>query len=381
MIADPSRSPAPRTAPTLRVCLVQAYRAASYIRGATLRTGLASVDSVSLALAMNRSAGIGRYREAIRDLLRIRRELDPDIYILAFRGHEIAWLVRWLTRGRLFVFDAMMSPYAALAEERKFGLAGSLLARLWRPFERAALMQADAVLTDTESHSEYLQSQFGISRDKIILVPVGAVEPPVGPREPAPSNDVLRILFYGSFLPLHGIDVILDAAAMLRDLPVCFDFIGGDENDARKLASRMASTGRARYSHRAWVPFDELLRTEIPAAGLCLGGPFGNTPQSRRVVTGKTHQCLASGKATVVGRIDEELGFIDKGNCLLVEQGDPAALAEAIRWAHANRALLPAIGAAGRELHERRYCAHAIGARLAAALARLPRPIRPGDRA
>ena len=124
MIADPSRSPAPRTAPTLRVCLVQAYRAASYIRGATLRTGLASVDSVSLALAMNRSAGIGRYREAIRDLLRIRRELDPDIYILAFRGHEIAWLVRWLTRGRLFVFDAMMSPYAALAVERIFGLAG-----------------------------------------------------------------------------------------------------------------------------------------------------------------------------------------------------------------------------------------------------------------
>jgi glycosyltransferase involved in cell wall biosynthesis len=355
----------------LRVCLVQAYRAASYIRGATLMAGLASVDSIALSLAMNRSGGLDRYREAICDLRNALRESDPEICILAFRGHEIAWLVRRLARGRLFVFDAMMSPYAALSEERKFGWPGQLLAMLWKPFERAALRQADAILTDTQCHARFYEDRFGIPTEKIIVVPVGAVEPPVAPRRMDASGDAFRILFYGSFLPLHGIDVILDAADKLRDLPLRFDFIGGNASDARKLARRMKQPGAMQYSHRAWVPFDDLLDSEIPTADLCLGGPFGNTPQARRVITGKTHQFLACGKATVVGAIDEDCGFVDKDNCLLVEQGNPATLAEAIRWAYEHRQRLPAIGTAGRLLHERRFSTDAIGSHLADALSHL----------
>lgn len=372
MMSDRGPQPDQLGQPVTRVCLVQAYRAPWYIRGASLKAALASVGSISLSLAMNRSAGIRRYREAIRDLLRIRRGSNPHIYILAFRGHEIAWLVRRLTRGRLLVFDSMMSPYAALAEEGKPGLSITrLLAVLWKPIEGAALTQADAVLTDTRLHSEYLQSQFRIPAEKIIVVPVGAIEPSSVATTAPPEKNALRVLFYGSFLPLHGIDVILDAAERLRDLPLCFDFVGGTAKDARKLAARMSGAQPARFSYRAWVPFDKLLETDVPAADLCLGGPFGDTPQSRRVITGKTHQFLAAGKATIVGRIDEDCGFTDKSNCLLVEQGNAAALADAIRWAHEHRQLLPGIGAAGRKLHEERYSAPVIGARLAEALSRL----------
>jgi len=360
------------TDPLLRICLVQAYRAPSYIRGSMIKAGVvAAGGSASLYLAMNYSTGIRRYWEAIQGLLLAKRQHDPAVYILAFRGHEIAWLVRWLTRGRVMVFDAMMSPYAALLEERKFGLVGRALANLWRPVERAALNRADAILTDTEAHSKYFQTQFGVPASKIIVTPVGAMEPAASASRRAQAHNELRILFYGSFLPLHGIDCIIDAATLLRDLPVFFVLIGGNKRDARKLARRLGRSHAPAFSHRLWVPFEDLLNIEIPTADLCLGGPFGNTPQSQRVVTGKTHQFLASGKATVVGAINEECGFIDKSNCLLVRQGDPAALAEAIRWAYHNRERLPAIGEAGRDLHRTRYSAPAIGARLIDALARL----------
>lgn len=355
----------------VRVCLVQSYREPGYIRGRSLAAALAAAEEIDLSLAVNRSAGLARYWETIRALLRTRRVSDPQIYLLAFRGHEIAWLVRWLARGKPLVFDAMMSPYSALADESKHGRLGRWAARFWRRFERSLLHSADLVLTDTAAHALYYQSEFGIPAARLIPVPVGAVEQPCPPPVHPSTDAPLRVLFYGSFLPLHGVDVILEAAARLTDLPIDFHFIGGSRTQAARLIERSASLGVQRYTHRRWVAFEKLLEHDIPAADLCLGGPFGGTPQACRVVTGKTQQSLALGKATVIGNIPEEQGFMDKINCLLVEQNDPEALALVIRWAHDNRDALPGIGQAGHALYARRFSTQAIAEQLVPSLVRL----------
>lgn len=352
-----------------RVCFVQSYREPGYVRGRAIQAALAGSDDVQLVLAVNCSRGIRRYWETLRALLHARRQFDPDVYILGFRGHELAWLVRWLTRRKPLVIDALMSPYAAMAEEGKLGMPGRLVAPLWRRYEAAILHAADAVLTDTQLHADFLQARFRIPARKIFVIPVGAVE-----HEELPENSSLtateshhpafRVLFYGSFLPLHGVDTIVDAAARVGDLPVEFDFIGGTPTQARQLHALCATRGVRRYRHRDWVPFDQLLQHDIPRADLCLGGPFGNTPQARRVVTGKTSQCLALGKPTVVGRIDEDWGFVHKVNCLLVEQGDAAQLATAIRWSHGHPAELAAIGQRGQLLYARRLSTAVIVQRL-----------------
>ncbi|MCJ0825712.1 glycosyltransferase [Luteimonas sp. 50] len=349
-----------------KVCFVLAYRAPDYIRGRALCAALAGSGAVDLWLAVNRTKGIRRYWQSIRQLLHVRSNFDPDVYILGFRGHEIAWLVRWLTRDRQLVLDALMSPYAAMKEEGKLGLLGRVLAPCWRRYEGAILHLADAVLADTHLQAAYYRDEFRLPVDKVIAIPVGAIERAGDPAIPpsTASHGPLRVLFYGSFLPLHGMDVILDAAASLSDLPIEFDFIGGSRAQARQFRAACNTRGIQRYTHRRWVPLEHLLQHEIPGADLCLGGPFGGTPQARRVVTGKASQCMASGKATVIGRIDEDYGFIDRDNCLLVEQGNAAALAEAIRWAHDHRAELPAIGRRGRALYEQRLSGRVIGDRL-----------------
>jgi glycosyltransferase involved in cell wall biosynthesis len=355
----------------VRVCLVQSYRAPEYIRGRSLAAALAAAEEIDLSFAVNRSHGLARYWETIRALLRARRESDPQVYLLVFRGHEIAWLVRWLTGGKPLVFDAMMSPFSAFADESKHGRLGRWMAPFLRRFERRVLHGADVVLTDTAAHALYYQSEFDIPEAKLLPVPVGAVEQP-GPLPVRPSTDEpLRVLFYGSFLPLHGVDVILEAAARLKDLPIAFHFIGGSPAQAARLIERCASLGVRRYTYRRWVAFEQLLEHEIPATDLCLGGPFGGTPQAYRVVTGKTQQSLALGKVTVVGNIPEEQGFVDKINCLLVEQDDPEALAQALRWANDNRDALPGIGQAGQDLYARRFSTRAIAEQLVPSLVRL----------
>ena len=369
----PGRWPSDLNPRKLRVCFVLAYRAPDYVRGRSIIEALQRLEDVDLILAVNRHKGVGRYLDMLLQLVRTRKATDPDLYILGFRGHEAAWLVRWLTRGKPLVFDAMMSPYAALSTEGKAGWIGRMLAPLWRGYEKAILHGADMVLTDTALHAAYYAHEFDLATADILPLPVGAIERPVPAEAPrqAAADDTFRVLFYGSFLPLHGVDCILHAAMQLTDLPIEFRFVGGTAAQGRKLRKACDAAGIRRYSHARWIPLERLLCDEIPRADLCLGGPFGGTPQARRVVTGKSLQCLALARATVIGRIDEDCGFLDRVNCLLVDQADATALANAIRWGYANRDKLPSIGRQGQLLYARRFSIDVIASRLMPALLNL----------
>lgn len=346
----------------MKVAYILAYRAPDYIRSQGLLRALGECPGIELFEARNRSSGFARYLETWRALRRLKNLHQPDLYVLGFRGHEMFWPVRWLTRGKPLVFDALMSPSAALSEENKAGLLGQLFAPLMHWLESGMMRNADLVLTDTEQHVNFYVARFGVPRRKLLAVPVGAVETLATARQPEEqrAHGEFSVLFYGSMLPLHGVDVIVAAAAQTIDLPIRFDFIGGNAKQARHLFELCKRSGVKRYTYRPWVPLEVLVNTEIPSANLCLGGPFGGTPQAHRVVTSKTSQALALGKATVIGAIDDDIGFVDRDNCLLVPQANPNALATALRWAFGQRSALQEIGARGNVLYQKRFSVQMI---------------------
>lgn len=364
------RQDSPQGVRPLCVCYVLSYRARDYIRTRSLCAALNMMPRVTAVLAVNEHGDLRRYFETWRALMRVRAASHPDVYILGFRGYEVFPWVRWMTRGKPLVFDAFMSPTAALRNERKAGRIGVLLAPLLRPAERFALVRSQLVLTDTKLLADYFADAFHLDTAKFLDLPVGAVEAASAPTVPVATSGgaVFSVLFYGSFLPLHGVEVIVSAAALLRDLPIRFDFVGGGVDATRRIDRQCASHGVARYTHRPWMPFDSLLRDAIPAATVCLAGPFGGTPQARRVVTGKASQALALGRPTVIGKIDEDFGFRDRVNCLLVDQQAPAALAQALRWAYGHRPELARIGELGRRLYASRLSVRVIADRLEGAL-------------
>jgi glycosyltransferase involved in cell wall biosynthesis len=233
-------------------------------------------------------------------------------------------------------------------------------------YERSTLLGSQTVLTDTESHRRFLRRLFHVPAEKIAAVPVGADEdlfaPPAQPRTRDDSRP-LEVLFYGSFLPLHGIDFILSAANALRDESVHVTLVGGNRLDLSAFRRRVQELGLKNVTHLEWVGMEQL-PSLIAAAGLGLGGPFGGTPQARRVVTAKTFQFLAMAKAVVIGRTSQESGFRDRDNCLLVPQADAEALAGAILWAQRHRADLAAIGRRGYQLYRNRYSSEHISEKL-----------------
>lgn len=356
----------------IRVAYVLSYRAPRYIRTESLLTALSAGNQMKIAVARNMHAGLRRYFETWRALRQLHRKMVPDIYVIGFRGHEIFWPLRWLCLGKPLIFDAMMSPYGSLHDEHGSSTLFRCLAKLAYPFERWMLQRADLVLTDTQLHADFYARTFGLPIEHFCSLPVGAIEPASSTTFSTDGGgNPFSVLFYGSFLPLHGIDTIVSAAAKLIDLPIRFDFIGGSKSQARGLRRLCQASGVTNFTYRHWVEFEQLLRSDIPNADLCLGGPFGGTPQARRVVTTKTSQCLALGKATVIGRIDEDYGFVDRHNCLLVAQADAGALAASIRWAFENRASLGELGERGRDAYRARLSISVIATRLQSALAKL----------
>ncbi len=345
-----------------RICYILSYRIPDYVRSKSLIAALRRLDC-PLIEAVNKAPGIWRYVQTMGKLVICRWKERPAFYVLGFRGYEIFWIVRLLTAGSTLILDHMMSPYDSLLNERKAFRKGSLLEKFIYRYERGILRFSDLVLTDTESHRRYFSELFEIPIEKIVAIPVGTDEALFQPRPGAGADKdgLFRVLFYGSFLPLHGIPVILEAARLLHEKPVHFTIAGGKgpcEDPVRDDRPLLPNV-----THLGWVPYGKL-PDMIARADLCLGGPFGNTGQARRVVTGKTFQYLAMGKPVVVGQIMDNPGFEDRHNCLLVPQGDGGALAGIILWCLENKDRLGDIGQNGRLLYDRLFSTDCIAKRL-----------------
>lgn len=351
----------------LKVCYILSYYSPDYTRTCTLVAALKHIEGLQLFEARNSSDGLRRYLETLVKLVVIRLRHRPDVFFLGFRGYEIYWLVRLLTVGKPLYYDHMMSPYDSLTNETQVLSRDGIVAKVMHAYERSILHNATFVLTDTFLNKRYFETEFGIPSAKTVAVHVGADESIFLAKNRSQRKlfytAPFTALFYGSFLPLHGVDVILGAAALLKDEAIMFKLIGGNRLDLSDFYQRLNNLELNNVSHQSWVDY-QLLPKLIEESDVCLGGPFGNTGQARRVITGKSFQSLAMGKATIIGKIDEDYGFRDKVNCLLVQQGSAEKLADTLSWAASHRERLPGIGAAGRKLYLAEFSRDCIANRL-----------------
>ena len=279
-----------------------------------------------------------------------------DIVLVGYLGHFDVFparLLSWLRRKPL-VFDAFVSLYDTLVEDREVFRRGSLSATLLRLIDRWSCKLSDLVLLDTNQHIQYFCEEFDLDPSKFQRVLVGA-DPAYAEEEPfAPSDDRFVVLHYSKFAPLHGMPYILDAANQLRDDPeIVFKIVGGGQTFAasKAYAERL---GLENLELIAWLE-PEQLRQAIREAQVCLG-IFGDTPKARRVVPNKVYQCLAAGAAVVTGRspASEEL-LVDREHALLCEMASGTAIADAILDLKRSPALRQRLGENGARLFREHY--------------------------
>lgn len=342
---------------------ILSYGIPKHGRTELLVAALQKIPALQLYQARNSRKGFLRYFQTLWRLSKLRWQHHPCIYLVGFRGHEFYLLARLVIgRKAVVIFDEFVSPYDSWTHEsKKFG-PNSIAAKVIYRIERFILHNADLLLTDTTANARYYARLFDIPAEKFNPVPIGVDETvfnPSGSRHTYNNQNEFVVFTYATFKPLHGTELILDAAAVLQDLPLRFFIAGGSGNALKQFHEQIRTLGLTNVTHTAWIDFEKL-PDYIRGADLCLGGPFGNTAQGLRIITGKTVQFLACGKATVVGQSGEDPGLVHQKNCLLVEQGNAQALAGAIRWAYDNRDQLDEIGSRGHEVFLSQYTLDAI---------------------
>jgi glycosyltransferase involved in cell wall biosynthesis len=347
----------------MKIAVITCYFMPDYVRARTLRAALTQLPGVKLIIIKNSHTGLLRYPEILWKIWQVKRRQKPDAYLLTFRGQEILPFVLTLAGAKPLLFDEFIVPSAYLSEQHQKSAAIRIkyfLIRVSAPFYRHWLSRCRAILTDTQSHAELSARLNHLNLSTYHVVPVGTDE---GLFKPAPvrkESDIFRVFYYTTGMqPLHGIPVVLEAAGILKAHKDIEFFMVGGKKPMQKAVRRATDNG-AQVHYERWIAFEDLVAT-IQDAGLCLGGPFGDTQQAHHVVTGKTYQFLACGVPVVVGASEATAEyFVDKQNTLVVPQGDAASLAKAVLWAKSHPAEIRGIADEGRTLYEKRFSTAAI---------------------
>lgn len=311
----------------------------------------------------------------------LRRDRDAVVFVPAFRQKDVppAAALAFLSRRRV-VFDPLVSRYQTKILDWRRRPPESLTA--WWNFQvdRWAFRLSDVVLADTGEHARYFVETFGVPASKVKVLPLGADDEAFHPasaaargsdRTPSGARDAggsaasrFTVLFFGSFLPLHGADAVVRAAAAVakKDPSVFFRFIGeGQTYPAVRAEAERLGLKNVEFAGR--IPAAELPR-RVAEADLCLG-IFGTTAKAGRVVPHKVFQSLSMRKPLLTLRTPAVEEFFAHGEHLyLCASAEPGDVADAILALKKDAALRRKIADGGYAIIRERYMPEAIGRRI-----------------
>ena len=278
---------------------------------------------------------LSSYPKLILNYMKLPRH---DIVIIGYIG-QLDVLILWpfaKLRGVPIVWDAFLSLYNTMVEDRKLIGLKHPLASLLFAWEWLTCRAADLVVLDTAAHGQYFVDSFGLPPGKVGQVFVGAetdvFRPKITKQAKSAKNGVplpFTALFYGQFIPLHGITTIVRAVKLVEKEEIRWILIGKGQ-ESEKISNLVNELRLSNLEWIEWVPYEDLL-TWIHSADVCLG-IFGDTDKAKRVIPNKVFQILASGRPLITGDTPAVRELLRPSDVIsLVPVGDAAVLATAVR--------------------------------------------------
>ena len=309
------------------------------------------------------------YLSAWAEITRQYKRSGPfDLLLVPHFGYLDIFLASVLTRGQSIpvVLDGFVSLADTVVEDRRLVSKGSWKATLLQGWESLALNLADRILVDTHANRSFLSTQYRIPDRKFLVVPLGEEDPHYLFPHPVPDKNTagpnrLDVLFFGTYIPLHGLNTVVQAAHLLEKHPsISFTMVGRGQ-EYERISKRVAAQPENRITlEPGWMPPSRLAE-RILCSDLCLG-IFGTSQKAARVVPSKAFIATALGKP-VLTRDSPAIRemFIPGEEILVCPPGDPVGLARTLLAAAEDPALLERIAKGGKEAFHKRFTPETIG--------------------
>ena len=220
-----------------------------------------------------------------------------DIYILMpFSKNQF---IRHFFKRDVIVNDFFISNYDTYVYDRK-KITKKNPRAWWKYFQDWFNFKfSKYLLSDTQAHFDYWEKLFGKFTGNHLVLPVLADKNIYYPSKEERKKEKIKILFYGSFIPLHGIDVILNAFSIMEKKNIYFEanIIGNgqiypqmkklyDELDLKKVAMHGNLMKESELA--------DFIREHDIVLGI-----FGNSKKAKSVIPNKVYQSTACKKCTV----------------------------------------------------------------------------------
>ena len=298
------------------------------------------------------------YLVAFVKMRRVLRETDRASAVLLTKFNPLfipfaAYYARKLDCE--LVYDLFVS-LARTAEMREVHPA---LVKLVYAAELVLYRLPDRHIAPTDQFINMYSGLYHVERARFIRLPPGADEEWFYPRPDVERLETFTAVYWGNFLPHHGVDTIVDAADELRDENIDFVFLGSGPHLDRYRAEA-ERRGLDNVEFRGRVPMEELTET-IARAHVCFG-MFSSHPRALASISTKVSEAIAMRKAVVVERSPAVQQWFEHGeSAYMVPPDDGGALADGLRALRGNPDLIERLESGGRRAYEVHFSNERIG--------------------
>ena len=239
----------------------------------------------------------------------------------------------------------------------------SLSIRLLFAMSNFAYRKADRIVCVTDSFRTAIMNE-GISDEKIVVIKNGVDLDLFTPGRTAPDAgktpglEVVKNKFVVSYVGTHGmahgLDTVLEAADMLRDLPQVVFLLVGDGAERDRLVRKCAMMRLTNVILMGQQPKDRMPAIWVATAvSLVL---LKDEPLFRTVIPSKIFESMAMMKPVILGVRGESAALLeDSGAGICIQPESALQLARAVRQLLENPAQCEALGLAGRAYVEQNF--------------------------
>lgn len=311
----------------------------------------------SIIECIDDSPSFFKYLKLIKKYWTLRNSCDV-IYV-PYSNLLAVPLARIISRKKI-IFNALAPLYESIVLDRKRHSKYSPAALWYWLLDYISFRAAHIVFIETNAQIDFVAKTFFINKKKLKRVWTSADEHFWKPDHAQGKAKEFTVVFRGYFLPFIGVEIIVEAARLLKDEAINFHIIGRGylKEKIKKLVSEVNSS---RIKLDIGFLEETYLLKSMQEAHISLG-QFSSEARGQRTISHKTFETLALGLPFITCESQSGRELLEEGkNCLYTTCDDPRDLAEKIKVLKNNTELQESMGRNNRELFEEKLTAHVLG--------------------